>query len=98
MGSPGLWCAGSASATGGFKQGLSHIRGSRRDPLYAIWLLDKFIKNDPQRVVAYLNIADANWSAGNKMAAVENYRLYMDMMNSSGKGTKIPAIVTERAR
>lgn len=64
----------------------------------AIWLLTNVIENDPKRVVAYLNIADAYWSDGNKISAVKNYRLYIEMMNASGKQAKIPLVVMERAK
>lgn len=35
----------------------------------AIWLLEKIIDNNPERVVAYLNLADAYWSESEKQAA-----------------------------
>jgi hypothetical protein len=64
----------------------------------AIWLLEKVISNSPERTVAYLNIADAYWSKGDKQKASANYKKYADLMVSSGKQKKIPERVNERSR
>lgn len=62
----------------------------------AIWLLNKVIENDPQRMVAYLNIADAYWAEGDKATAAKNYNMYAQLMASGGKQQKIPGRVKER--
>lgn len=62
----------------------------------AIWILNKVIENDPQRMVAYLNIADAYWAGGDKATAAKNYNMYAQFMTSGGKQQKIPGRVKER--
>ncbi|MEE5062372.1 hypothetical protein V2J93_26690 [Pseudomonas alliivorans] len=62
----------------------------------AIWLLEKIIDNNPERVVAYLNLADAYWSEGEKQAAQKNYNMYVSIMTKQGKQQKIPSRVIER--
>ncbi|WPN57823.1 hypothetical protein [Pseudomonas sp. P9_31] len=64
----------------------------------AIWLLEKVISNSPDRTVAYLNIADAYWSKGDRQMASANYKKYADLMVSSGKQKKIPERVNERSK
>uniref|UniRef100_UPI003C6DDC75 tetratricopeptide repeat protein n=1 Tax=Pseudomonas viridiflava TaxID=33069 RepID=UPI003C6DDC75 len=62
----------------------------------AIWLLEKIIDNNPERVVAYLNLADAYWSEGEKQAAQKNYNTYVSIMIQQGRQQKIPSRVMER--
>lgn len=62
----------------------------------AIWLLEKVIDNNPERVVAYLNLADAYWSEGEKQAAQKNYNIYVSIMTKQGKQKKIPSRVMDR--
>lgn len=62
----------------------------------AIWLLETVIENNPERVVAYLNLADAYWSEGHKQAAQKNYNSYIGIMTKQGKQQKIPSRVTAR--
>ncbi|WP_018927454.1 tetratricopeptide repeat protein [Pseudomonas umsongensis] len=64
----------------------------------AIWLLEKVISSSADRTVAYLNIADAYWSKGDKQMASANYKKYADLMVSSGKQKKIPERVNERSK
>ncbi|WP_161468512.1 tetratricopeptide repeat protein [Pseudomonas syringae] len=62
----------------------------------AIWLLEKIIDSNPERVVAYLNLADAYWSKGDKQAAQKNYDIYIGIMTKQGKQQKIPIRVSAR--
>ncbi|MHC8397694.1 tetratricopeptide repeat protein [Pseudomonas sp. LB3P93] len=63
----------------------------------AIWLLGKVIADNPKRVVAYLNIADAYWSEGDKATAAKNYKAYNELMIAGGKQQKIPERSKERS-
>ncbi len=63
----------------------------------AIWLLEKVIADNPKRVVAYLNVADAYWSKGDKASAIKNYKSYNELMTTEGKQLKIPERAKERA-
>lgn len=64
----------------------------------AIWLLEKIISDSPDRTVAYLNVADAYWSKGDRMAAAINYKKYTDLMVSAGKQQKVPDRAKERGK
>ena len=63
----------------------------------AIWLLKKVISENPKRTVAYLNLADAYWEAGDKTSAGKNYKVYTDLMSENGKQAKVPDRVRQRA-
>ncbi|MEN4761842.1 tetratricopeptide repeat protein [Chryseobacterium sp. C39-AII1] len=63
----------------------------------AILILNNILKKFPDRVVAYLNLADAYWEEGKKEKAVANYRQYVSLMKSQGKDlNKIPERVYTR--
>lgn len=64
----------------------------------AIWLLEKIISNSPDRVVAYLNLADAYWGKNEALNASKNYKKYSELMALSGKQQKIPSRVKERSK
>jgi len=65
----------------------------------AIELLQKILDKYPDRVVAYLNIADSYWLDGDKAKAQENYIKYVALMKSQNKGIrKIPSRVWERIK
>jgi len=55
----------------------------------AIWLLIKVLENNPKRIVAYLNIADAYWAQREKAKAAENYRAYVNLVSANGKKQKV---------
>ncbi|PZX01904.1 hypothetical protein DFS28_101251 [Pseudomonas sp. 478] len=63
----------------------------------AVELLSYIVANNPDRVVAYLNLADSYWGLGNKKQAAENYKKYTSLMVQSGKNAKIPKRVIERS-
>ena len=52
---------------------------------------------DPERTVAFLNLADALWKAGRKAEAAVNYREYARLMKAKGFEKQIPSRVTERS-
>jgi len=64
-------------------------------PTEAIPILEKVIAFDPSRTPAYLNLADAYAKAGDKAKAKEKYQKYMELMEQTGKGSKVPARVHE---
>jgi len=63
----------------------------------AIFLLTKLIEKFPNRVVAYLNIADAYWEINDKGKAKEYYQKYISLMKTQDKDLKkIPQRVYDR--
>lgn len=65
----------------------------------SIYILKKVIEKFPNRVVAYLNIADCYWATNEKEKAVENYQKYCQLMKSKKKDLKkIPKYVYERLK
>ncbi len=65
----------------------------------AIHLLHKILQKFPDRVVAYLNLADSYWTIGNEDLAKENYKKYVELMKSQNKDLKkIPKEVWERIK
>jgi hypothetical protein len=63
----------------------------------ALYILEKIITQFPQRIVAYLNCADAYFNLGEKEKATLLYRKYADLMKKDGKENKIPKRVHERS-
>ncbi|QKF66709.1 tetratricopeptide repeat protein [Arcobacter venerupis] len=61
----------------------------------AIFLLEKIIEKFPNRIVAYLNLADAYDGLGNKEKAKKNYGKYINLMKQDNKEVKIPKRVLE---
>jgi tetratricopeptide (TPR) repeat protein len=59
----------------------------------AIEILEEVIAWDGRRAPAYLNIADAYQKAGDAAKAKANYQKYVDLMEKSGKGAKVPTRV-----
>lgn len=69
------------------------------NPSFAIDLLQEIIKKYPNRVVAYLNLADNYWAINKKDLAKENYKKYIALMKSQNKDLKrIPKQVWERLK
>ena len=65
----------------------------------AVFLLEKIIEKFPDRVVAYLNIADALWALNNFELAKSNYHNYISLMKSQGKDVSlIPQRVYDRTK
>jgi hypothetical protein len=62
-------------------------------------LLEKVLHVSPNRVVAYLNLADAYWGLNEKEKAKENYQKYIELMKSQQKDlSKIPQRVYDRLK
>jgi hypothetical protein len=53
---------------------------------------------DPDRTVAYLNLADAQFASGDRGAAKASYAAYRKRMIAAGKAARVPARVAERMR
>jgi tetratricopeptide (TPR) repeat protein len=59
----------------------------------------KVISKSPDRVVAYLNIADAYWGNNEKEEAKKSYEKYVELMKKQGKDMKkIPQRVYDRIK
>jgi hypothetical protein len=72
---------------------------SKSGDMASIFLLKKIIAKEPSRIVAYLNLADAQWDAEHYENAKENYAKYNSLMRANAKDvTKIPARVKERMK
>ncbi|OCL97661.1 hypothetical protein AAX29_01814 [Aliarcobacter thereius] len=61
----------------------------------AIFLLEKIIEKYPNRIVAYLNLADAYIAINDKEKAKKNYKRYVELMKQDNKEEKIPKRVLE---
>lgn len=65
----------------------------------AIYILNKIITKEPERVVAYLNFGDAQWGVNKKEEAKRSYKKYIQLMKSQGKNLKrIPQRVYDRIK
>lgn len=63
----------------------------------SLYILNKVIKKNPKRIVAYLNIADNYWALNQKEKAVENYKKYIQLMKDQKKNLKkVPKYVYQR--
>lgn len=58
--------------------------------------LNQVIAKNPARIVAYLNVADSYWLAGDKRQAKTNYARYKYLMLHKGQTARIPARVSQR--
>lgn len=63
----------------------------------AIPVLKAVIKESPNRAVAYLNLADAQWASGEKVDAYTNYRNYKDLVAHRKTFEQAPAPSPELA-
>jgi tetratricopeptide (TPR) repeat protein len=61
----------------------------------AIILLDRVLKYNPTRTVAYFNLGDAYIGLNDTIKAKTAYRKYSELMKKDGKAVKIPKRVTE---
>ncbi|MGH8256679.1 MAG: tetratricopeptide repeat protein [Steroidobacteraceae bacterium] len=67
-----------------------------KQPKQAIGVLAQVTDVDPNRTVAYLNLADADYSVGRMADAKANYSEYRQRMAASGKLNLMPARVAAR--
>ncbi|WP_028620468.1 tetratricopeptide repeat protein [Pseudomonas sp. Ant30-3] len=63
----------------------------------SISFLKDIVIVQPNRAVAWLNLADSNWAVGNKNDAAKQYFEYKKLMLSVDRKSKIPARVFERS-
>lgn len=61
----------------------------------AIFVLSQVVEQFPARTPAYLNLGDAYQKAGHTDKAKASYAKYVDLMEKSGKGSKVPARVRQ---
>ena len=64
----------------------------------AIGVLSAVTDIDPNRTVAWLNLADAAYAAGQLADAKQSYAEYRQRMEQAGRSARIPARVLERLR
>jgi len=62
----------------------------------AVPILRRVVARAPDRAVAYLNLADAEYTRGDAETARGHYRQYVALMESAGKGRKVPPRVADR--
>lgn len=63
------------------------------------FILDKIIAKNPDRVVAWLNLADVYWKLNKKSESKKKYLKYSELMKSQGKDLKkIPERVYDRIK
>lgn len=64
----------------------------------AIYILENVILLDPNRTVAYLNLADSYWDLSDTAKAKELYGKYVALMRACGKQKRIPGYVNVRLK
>lgn len=65
----------------------------------AVEILEKVVDKAPNRVVAWLNLADAYWGLGNQVKSQFYYQKYLKMMESQHKNLmRIPQRVYDRSK
>ncbi|WP_299897201.1 tetratricopeptide repeat protein [uncultured Aquimarina sp.] len=64
----------------------------------AIFLLERIVKEAPNRTVAYINLGDAYWGIGEKEEAKKAYQTYVKQMKANGKASKIPKLVLKKIK
>jgi hypothetical protein len=62
----------------------------------AVPVLRSVVARAPDRTVAYLNLADAEYTLGDAKTARGHYRQYLTLMESAGKVGKVPPRVVDR--
>ena len=65
----------------------------------SLFLLKEILQTDPNRVVAWLNLADVQWALNNNSESKKSYQQYITLMKNQGKDVKkIPQRVYERSK
>lgn len=64
----------------------------------SVYVLEEIIKKFPDRIVAYLNVADAYYDLKSNAIARKYYLQYRNIMTKAGKGQKIPSRAIERSK
>ena len=81
----------------GWSNDLGFLLGETGYYQESIELLNAVIARNPNRTVAYLNLADSYWGLKDKVRAAQAYKQYASLMTDARKASKIPARVTERS-
>ncbi|MFJ2685489.1 tetratricopeptide repeat protein [Pseudomonas sp. NPDC087342] len=81
----------------GWSNDLGFLLGETGYYQESIELLNAVIARNPNRTVAYLNLADSYWGLKDKVRAAKAYKQYAALMTDAGKASKIPARVAERS-
>lgn len=64
----------------------------------AVALLEAVVAEDPQRIVAYLNLGDSYWAMGRRDKAILMYQKYSALKSDQGRPREVPPRVAERIR
>jgi tetratricopeptide (TPR) repeat protein len=82
----------------GWSNDLGFLLGQTGHFAESIELLKKVVATNPDRVVAYLNLADSYWGHKDFELAISNYTQYQSLMVAANKRSKIPARVLVRLK
>jgi hypothetical protein len=82
----------------GWSNDLGFLLGETGHFAESIELLKKVVATNPDRVVAYLNLADSYWGHKNLELAKSSYKQYQSLMIAANKGSKVPARVLDRLK
>lgn len=78
---------------------IAYYQEQNKDYKNSILILDKILLQYPNRVVAWLNYADAKWGLNNKQESKEAYLRYYNLMNSQSKDmSRVPQRVKDRMK
>jgi len=78
---------------------IAYYQEQNKDYKSSISILDKILSQYPDRVVAWLNYADAKWGLNNKQESKEAYIKYYNLMNSQSKDmSRVPQRVRDRMK
>ncbi|MDH5034376.1 tetratricopeptide repeat protein [Chryseobacterium cucumeris] len=78
---------------------IAYYQEQNKDYKSSISILDKILSQYPDRVVAWLNYADAKWGLNNKQESKEAYIKYFNLMNSQSKDmSRVPQRVRDRMK
>ncbi|WP_085578991.1 MULTISPECIES: M48 family metallopeptidase [unclassified Pseudomonas] len=81
----------------GWSNDLGFLLGEAGYYAESIQLLNAVIAHNPERTVAYLNLADGYWGVDDKQRASAAYKQYASRMSEAGKAPRIPPRVLERS-
>lgn len=78
---------------------IAYYQEQNKDYKNTILILDKILSQYPNRVVAWLNYADAKWGLNSKNESKEAYAKYYNLMNSQSKDmSRVPQRVKDRMK
>jgi tetratricopeptide (TPR) repeat protein len=82
----------------GWSNDLGFLLGETGHFTESIELLKTVVATNPDRVVAYLKLADSYWVHKDLELAESSYKRYQSLMVAANKGSKVPARVLDRLR